>query len=131
MVQSYVHAASELARPSKFREAHAAINSFLSAPPLPFAEVDPTMFEITKVNGIITHGPVGKKFAEQDQRLAFSNLTVPDNSYSVVGVNIPITEIIARFERAQVGTEVPQRDIAKPRVKRPAAKKQEKGSAAE
>jgi hypothetical protein len=122
LVQSYVQSPAELARPARFREAHVAINGFLNAPQLPLADVLPEVFDIAKVNGILTHGPIGKDFTEDSQSLAFLNFTVPDNSYSVVSINIPVLEIIARFERAEIGTEIPQRDIARPRIKRPAAK---------
>jgi hypothetical protein len=123
LVQSYVQSPAELARPAKFREAHAAINGFVNSPQLPLSDVVPEVFDIAKVNGILTHGPIGKEFTEQSQNLAFLNFTVPDNSYSVVSINIPVLEIIDRFDRAEIGTEVPQRDIAQPRIKRPAAKK--------
>jgi hypothetical protein len=96
-----------------------------NAPQLPLSDVVPEVFDIAKVNGILTHGPIGKEFTEQSQNLAFLNFTVPDNSYSVVSINIPVLEIIDRFDRAEVGTEIPQRDIAQPRIKRPAAKKTE------
>ncbi len=125
MVQAYVQTSSELARPAKFREAHVAINGFLSAPQLPLGDVEPAIFDIAKVNGIITHGPIGRGFTEEEQRLAFLNFTVPDETYSVVGINIPVADIIGRFEHLEVGVEVPQRDIAKPRIKRPAVKKQD------
>jgi hypothetical protein len=48
---------------------------------------------------------------------------VADESYRTWGLNIPVIEIIARFEQAEMGVEAPQRDIAQPLIKRPAKKK--------
>jgi hypothetical protein len=131
MVQSYTPSPSELARAARFRETHAAVNRFLSSPQLALGDVEPAIFELAKINGIITHGPVGKGFGEEDQRLAFLNFAIPDESYSVWGINIPVAEIIARFEHSEIGVEAQQRDIALPRIKRPGIKKQENGSGKE
>ncbi len=123
MVQSYIQSPAEMARSAKFRETHAAVNSFVNSPQLALGDVEPSIFDVAKVNGIITHGPIGKRFEEDDQQLAFLNFSIPDESCSVWGINISVAEIIVRFEHIEAGIEVSQRDIATPRIKRPAAKK--------
>jgi hypothetical protein len=123
MVQSYVQTPADFARPAKFREAHSAVNTFLSEPQFDFGDVDPKVFSVASVNGIIIHGPAGKNFDEQNQRLGFLNFAVPDETYRTWGLNFPVLEIIARFEYAETGVEAPQRDIARPLIKRPAKKR--------
>jgi hypothetical protein len=123
MVQSYVQTPADLARPAKFREAHSAVNTFLSAPQFDFGDVDPEVFSVASINGIIIHGPVGKNFEQESQRLGFLNFAVPDETYRTWGLNFSVLEIIARFEHAEIGVEASQRDIARPLIKRPAKKK--------
>lgn len=123
MLQSYVQTPGDFARPAKFREAHSALNTFLSAPQFDFGDVDPKVFSVATINGIIIHGPAGRNFDEEGQRLGFLNFAVPDDSYRTWGLNYSVLEIIARFEHAEMGVEVPQRDIARPLIKRPAKKK--------
>jgi hypothetical protein len=125
MVQSYVQTPADLARPAKFREAHSAVNTFLSAPQFDLGDVDPDVFSVSSINGIIIHGPVGKNFDQESQRLGFLNFAVPDETYRTWGLNFSVLEIIARFEHAEIGVETPQRDIARPLIKRPAKKKGE------
>jgi hypothetical protein len=127
MIQSYLQAPSDMTRSAKSREAHAAINQFLNEPRLPLGDVEPAIFDISKLNGIITHGPVGRDFIEDEQQLAFLNFSVPDETCRVWGINITVAEIIARMEHVESGVEITQRDIAKPRIKRPAARKTEEG----
>lgn len=123
MVQSYVQTPADLARPAKFREAHSAVNTFLSAPQFDFGDVDPKVFSVASINGIIIHGPSGKNFDQQSQRLGFLNFAIPDETYRTWGLNYSVLEIVARFEQAEIGIEAPQRDIARPLIKRPARKK--------
>jgi len=123
MVQSYVQTPADLARPAKFREAHSAVNTFLSAPQFDFGDVDPKVFSVASVNGIIIHGPAGRNFEQESQRLGFLNFAVPDATYRTWGLNFSVLEIIARFEQAEMGVETAQRDIARPLIKRPAKKK--------
>lgn len=125
MVQSYVPTPADFARPARFREAHSAVNTFLSAPQFDFGDVDAKVFDVALINGIIIHGPAGKEFNEHSQRLGFLNFAVPDDSYRTWGLNFSVLEIIARFEHAEMGVETPQRDIARPLIKRPARKKGE------
>ncbi|MGY4572969.1 MULTISPECIES: hypothetical protein [Bradyrhizobium] len=123
MLQSYVQTPIELARPAKFREAHSAVNTFLSAPQFDFGDLDPKIFSVALVSGIVIHGPAGRNFDLENQRLGFLNFAVPDETYRTWGLNFSVQEIIARFEQAEVGVETPQRDIARPLIKRPARKK--------
>jgi hypothetical protein len=123
MLQAYVQTPSDFARPAKFREAHSAVNTFLSAPQFDFGDVDAKVFSVASINGIIIHGPAGKNFDEDGQRLGFLNFAVPDETYRTWGLNYSVMEIIARFERAEIGVEAQQRDIARPLIKRPAKKK--------
>ena len=128
MVQSYVSTPADFARPARFRETHSAVNTFLSAPQFDFGEVDPIVFDVALINGIIIHGPASKDFDERSQRLGFLNFAVPDDTYRTWGLNYSVLEIIARFEHAEMGVEAPQRDIARPLIKRPARKKGEEDS---
>jgi hypothetical protein len=123
MVQSYVQTPMDLARPARFRETHSAVNTFLCAPQFDFGDIDPTVFSVALINGIIIHGPAGKDFDQESQRLGFLNFAVPDETYKTWGLNYSVSEIIARFEQAEMGVEAPQRDIARPLIKRPARKK--------
>lgn len=125
MVQCYVQTPSEMARPAKFREAMSAMNTFLSAPQFDLGDINPKVFDLSAINGILIHGPIGKKFEASDQRLGFLNFAVADESYRTWGLNIGVAEIIARFEQNEAGLEVPQRDIAKPLIKRRAKKAEE------
>jgi hypothetical protein len=123
MVQSYVQTPADLARPAKFRETHSAVNTFLSAPQFDFGDLDPKVFSVASINGIIIHGPAGRNFDQESQRLGFLNFAVPDATYRTWGLNFSVLEIIARFEQAEMGVETAQRDIARPLIKRPAKKK--------
>jgi hypothetical protein len=123
MIQSYVPTTSDFARPARFREAHSSVNTFLSAPQFDFGDIDPKVFSVATVNGMIIHGPVGKGFDQDNQRLGFLNFAVPDETYRTWGLNFSVLEIVARFEHAEIGAEAPQRDIARPLIKRPAKKK--------
>jgi hypothetical protein len=125
MVQTYVQTPADFARPAKFREAHSAVNTFLRSPQLDLGDIDPKVFSISTVNGIIIHGPVAKDFDQNSQRLGFLNFAVPDDTYRIWGLNFSILEIIARFEHSESGIQTPQRDIARPLIKRPAKKKDE------
>jgi hypothetical protein len=125
MVQSYVQTPADFARPAKFREAHSAVNTFLNAPQFDFGEVDTKVFSVASINGIIIHGPAGKNFEPNSQRLGFLNFAIPDETYRTWGLNFSVLEIIARFEQAEMGVEAEQRDIARPLIKRPAKKKGE------
>jgi hypothetical protein len=113
-----VQTPADFARPAKFREAHAAVNTFLSSPQLDLGDIDPEVFAISVVNGIVIHGPMAKGFNEDDQNLGFLNLAIPDESYSRWGLNISVAEIVTRFEHAEIGKDATQRDIAKPVIKR-------------
>jgi len=125
LVQHYVQTPSEMARPAKFRETMSAMNTFLSAPQFDFGDINPKVFDLSAINGILIHGPIGKKFDESEQRLGFLNFAVADESYRTWGLNISVAEIIAHFEHNEAGLEVPQRDIAKPLIKRRAKKADE------
>ncbi|MGY2804243.1 hypothetical protein [Bradyrhizobium sp. USDA 4506] len=125
MVQSYVQTPSEMARPAKFRETMSAMNTFLSAPQFDLGDINPKVFELSAINGILIHGPVGKRFDESEQRLGFLNFAVADESYRTWGLNIPVAEVITRFEQNEAGLEAPQRDIAKPLIKRRPKKAEE------
>jgi hypothetical protein len=125
MVQCYVQTPADMARPAKFRETMSALNTFLNAPQLDLGDIDPSIFELSTINGILIHGPIGKSFDEQDQRLGFLNFAVTDESYRTWGINISVAEIIARFEQNEAGVAIPQRDIATPRIRRRAKKAEE------
>jgi hypothetical protein len=125
LLQSYVQTPADMARAARFREQHAAVNNFLNAPQLPLGDIEPNIYEVSRINGILIHGPMGKKFSDEDQRLGFLNLVIPDQTYSTWGINISVAELITRFELSEAGSELPQRDIARPRIKRPATKRQE------
>lgn len=117
MVQSYTRAPSDFSRPARFREQHAALNDFLSRPQFAFGDVDPTLFDISKVAGIVIHGPVNKKFDEEGQRLGFANFCVPSEDYRFWEVNFPLAEIVAVY--GEKGAASPaQRDIARPTPRR-------------
>ena len=112
MIQAYTRTPTDFARPARFREQHAAINDFLSRPQFAFGDVPATLFNASRVAGIIAHGPASKKFDEQGQRLGFLNFCVPSQDYRFWEVNIPVTEIIAGFGAQTAPTD--QRDIARP-----------------
>jgi hypothetical protein len=117
LIQCYVQTPSEMTRPAKFREQHAAVNTFLRAPQLALGDVDPELFAVAKVNGVLIHGPVGREFTEDEQSLAFANFAVPDDTYTYWGLNIPVASIVAAFDERRAAHREPQRDIARPRLK--------------
>jgi hypothetical protein len=117
LIQNYVQTPSEMTRPARFREQHAAVNTFLRSPQLALGDIDPAVFTVAKVNGILIHGPAGREFDEAEQVLAFSNFAVPDDSYSRWGLNLPVTNIVTAFDEQRASHREPQRDIATPRLK--------------
>ena len=75
MVPSYIPKPVDFARPADFREQHAALNTFLSRPQ------SPTLFDIAQVAGILVHGPAGRAFNEDMQKLGFLRFCVPSQDY--------------------------------------------------
>lgn len=114
VIQSYVQGQNEFVRPAKFREQHAELNNFLSRPQLALGDVSPEIFDISKVAGIVIHGPAGRAFTERFQRLEFLNFCVPSEDYKRWEINIPVQEILAAFDAVPVASQ-PQRDIANPK----------------
>jgi hypothetical protein len=115
IIQTYVQASEDFARPAKFREQHAGLNNFLSRPQFAFGDVSPAIFEISKIAGIVIHGPRGRPFTEAFQRLEFLNFCVPSEDYRRWEVNLPVAEILAAFNA--VPAQHSQRDIATPKPK--------------
>ncbi len=113
IIQTYVQTPADFARPAKFREQHAALNDFLSRPQFALGDVSPALFDISKVAGIVIHGPRGRPFTEAFQRLEFLNFCVPSEDYRHWEVNLPVPEILAAFNEAE--TAPSQRDIANPK----------------
>jgi hypothetical protein len=124
-MQAYVQS-SDFARPARFREQHAALNNFLSRPQFAFGDIPPSLFDISRVAGIVVHGPASKNFDEKEQRLGFLNFCVPSEDYRRWEINIPVPEIISMFQT--VSTPAEQRDIAKPVPRR--ERKKEDGESA-
>jgi hypothetical protein len=116
MVQAYIPTPEDFARPARFREQHAALNSFLQRPQFAFGDVPPEIFEVAKVAGILVHGPVSKVFDEEGQKIGFLQFAVPSLDYQYWEMNIPVSEIVSTF-RAQAPIQE-QRDIAQPVRKR-------------
>ncbi|WP_129793399.1 hypothetical protein [Sphingosinicella sp. CPCC 101087] len=128
IIQTYVQSPEDFARPAKFREQHAGLNDFLRRPQFALGDVSPAIFEISKVAGIIIHGPRGRPFTEALQRLEFLNFCVPSEDYKRWEVNLPVPEIVAAFNAAPAAQ--PQRDIATPKPRdRDQDKKDRKESA--
>ncbi|MDP9412933.1 MAG: hypothetical protein M3Q08_02330 [Pseudomonadota bacterium] len=121
IIQTYVQSPEDFARPARFREQHAGLNQFLSRPQFALGDVSPEIFEISKVAGIVIHGPRGRPFTEAYQRLEFLNFCVPSENYRRWEVNLPVPEIVAAFGDAPA-TQA-QRDIANPK---PRARDQDK-----
>jgi hypothetical protein len=117
LIQCYVQTPSELTRPARFREQHAAVNTFLGAPQLALGDIEAALFDVAKVNGILIHGPAGRDFQEDDQALAFANFAVPNETYSCWGLNLPVASIIEAFDERRAAHREPQRDIATPRLR--------------
>lgn len=113
VIQTYVPTPDDFARPAKFREQHAKLNDFLSRPQFALGDVSPALFDISKVAGILVHGPVGRPFTESFQRVGFLRFCVPSQDYKRWEVNLSVSEIIAAFGAA--GIEPVQRDIANPK----------------
>jgi hypothetical protein len=126
LMQAYVQSPSDFARPARFREQHAALNNFLSRPQFAFGDIPPSLFDISRVAGIVVHGPASKNFDEKEQRLGFLNFCVPSEDYRRWEINIPVPEIISMFQT--VSTPAEQRDIAKPVPRR--ERKKEDGESA-
>jgi hypothetical protein len=113
IIQTYVQSPEDFARPAKFREQHAGLNNFLSRPQFALGDVSPEIFEISKVAGIVIHGPRGRPFTEAFQRLEFLNFCVPSEDYKRWEVNLPVPEILAAFNATPAAQL--QRDIATPK----------------
>lgn len=116
MIQAYTKTPSDFARPARFREQHAALNDFLRRPQFAFGDIPASLFDVSRVAGIIIHGPASKRFNEEHQRLGFLNFCVPSQDYRFWEVNIPVTEIIAGYGSESHISE--QRDIARPTPRR-------------
>jgi hypothetical protein len=114
LIQTYVPTPEDFARPAKFREAHhAALNDFLSRPQFALGDVSPAIFDISKVAGVVVHGPVGRPFTEAHQRIGFLRFCVPSEDYRRWEVNLSVAEILAAFSSTEA--EAGQRDIANPK----------------
>ena len=113
MVQAYVPTPEDFARPARFREQHAGLNSFLKRPQFAFGDVSPEIFDVAQVAGIMIHGPVNKTFDVDGQKIGFLQFAVPSIDYQYWELNIPVSEIVSTF-KAQGPTQG-QRDIAMPR----------------
>jgi hypothetical protein len=122
LMQAYVQSPSDFARPARFREQHATLDDFLSRPQFAFGDIPPSIFDVARVAGIIAHGPVSKKFDEEQQRLGFLNFCVPSEGYRRWEIILPVVEIISTFQSISAPD---QRDIAKPVLRR--NRKQEGG----
>jgi hypothetical protein len=64
------------------------------------------------------HGPVGKKFEEDSQRIGFLNFAVPSIDYERWEINMPVSEIVSVFKTIEAGKTTSQRDIAQPKPKK-------------
>lgn len=117
LIQSYVPTPADFARSAKFKEQHASLNRFLSRPQFAFGDVSPEIFDIAQVAGIITHGPLGKRFDSDSQKLGFLNFAVPSEDYKKWEINIPVTEIVGLFDAMTIPA-LEQRDIAAPMPRR-------------
>lgn len=114
LIQSYVPTPDDFARPAKFKEQHAAMNTFLSRPQFAFGDISPKLFDIAEVAGILIHGPVGKRFERDSQKMAFSNFAVPSEDYRRWEINVPLAEIVSLYEAQPAEAADQQRDIAAP-----------------
>ncbi len=118
LIQSYVPTPDDFARPAKFKEHHAAMNTFLSRPQFAFEGISPKLFDIAEVAGILIHGPVGKRFERDTQKLAFLNFAVPSEDYRRWELNVSLSEIVSLYESKPVEAVEVQRDIAEPLPRR-------------
>jgi hypothetical protein len=114
LMPHFVHGRRCFARSAKLREKHAAINAFLREQELPFGDVPPEIFAPASVAAIILHGPVGKAFEEEQQKLGFLNFAVPRPDHSEWAMNLPVAEIVAYFDSLADSPDKSQRDIARP-----------------
>lgn len=113
LIQSYVPTPDDFVRPAKFKEQHAALNSFLSRPQFAFGDVSPKLFEISQVAGILIHGPIGRRFDSGNQKLGFLRFAVPSEDYRRWEISVPVGEIVSLFD-AVATPAVEQRDVAAP-----------------
>jgi hypothetical protein len=113
MIQSYVPTLRAFARPAKFREQHAALNDFLKCPQFSLGDLPTEFFDISSIGGMIVHGPLGRAFTAEDQKMGFLRFCVPSPDYRHWEVDLPVGQIIGAFGvRGDTST---QRDIAKPK----------------
>jgi hypothetical protein len=126
MIQSYVPTLRAFARPAKFREQHAALNDFLKRPQFALGDVPAELFDISSIGGMLVHGPLGRAFTAEDQKMGFLRFCVPSPDYRRWEVDLPVGQIIGAFGGR--GETSAQRDIAKPKPRDQEKKGGEKGA---
>jgi len=120
LTESHVRCKGDIPPAAFFREQHAAVNSLLLNPRLPFAEFDPlllyTLSEANGIYGIIIHGSE----VDDAKTPAFMRLVFPASDCKSIADFVDLFELrqemLARA-KAIAATEIAV-DIAMPKVKR-------------
>lgn len=120
LTESHVRGKGDIPPAAFFREQHAAVNSLLLRPRLPFAEFDPLklykLSEATGIYGIIIHGS-----ASEDAKVpAFIEIVFPSKDCKSIADHVEMfglrQEMLARAKAiAEMEIAV---DVAMPKVKR-------------
>jgi hypothetical protein len=98
--QKYVQYAGAMPKPTQFQVQLAAVNTFYESARMDFGDVPSELLIAPQVNGILLHGPLGKRFTQKEQELAFALFCVPSADYSYWIAELSLAEIIAAFEAA-------------------------------
>lgn len=93
LTQSYVPNAGDLPAPAKFRE---ALAEAANCPRLPLDGPE-EIYAVKEFYGLIAHTPVGKRFAEDEQKLGTLMLCVPDRTMKAWALAVSVPELIAMY----------------------------------
>lgn len=98
LTQAYIPAIGAMPQPARYRERHAALNDIVRVPRLDLGDEPREVMLGKDFYAILAHNPVGKRFAETDQRLGMIQVCVPTKDMSEWAVELSIEEIIGEYK---------------------------------
>ena len=100
MTQSYVPGIGAMPKPAKYLRRHAELNAITRSPQLGMLDDAPELFLGKDFFGLIAHNPVGKRFAEADQRLGMVQFCIPVQDHSAWAAELTVQELLDAYDSA-------------------------------
>jgi hypothetical protein len=98
MTQSYVPTIGAMPKPAQYLKRHAAVNEITRSPQLGILDEPTELFLQKGVYGLLAHNPVGKRFAEADQRLGMIQFCIPVEDHSAWAAELLVEEILDAYD---------------------------------